>query len=320
LFTELIEKRKADPGAFDNFPLRAASLSDNYEMVKMLMNLPRVNPSALQYSAVYNSVLSGGFHVFERLIADPYTYYTELSEDLFYSACEVGNLGVVKFSVGFGKNPSAGFNYCVRTASEGGFQVLIEYLLNDTRVDASDMQNDALYRASKNGNVEIVRLLLQDESVDPSDQDHASLNIAAIFGNTKIVMELLEDPRVVPSVLKVLEGAIENGHLDILRELLNHPRISVENFDYSSISVAAARNFTEIIEIITDENRILPAFYSNDVVFHATQRGHAGIIANMLEKNGEFISDEVLQKGLAQAISTKAWEAVALIEDFLLDK
>jgi hypothetical protein len=47
---------------------------------------------------------------------------------------------------------------------------LVELLLTDERVDASDLKNDAFVQAAAGGHLDVIKLLLLQEHVDPGDQ------------------------------------------------------------------------------------------------------------------------------------------------------
>jgi hypothetical protein len=62
-------------------------------------------------------------------------------------------------------DPSAYNNYAIRSASERGFQEIVEILLKDNRVNPADDNNWAIRWARIHDHKEIVEMLLQDSRV-----------------------------------------------------------------------------------------------------------------------------------------------------------
>ncbi len=107
-----------------------AALHGNVEIVKIMLNDPRVVPNdkVLQY------------------------------------ACEGGNTDIVKILLEYeNMDPNSAQNYCVQIASKNGHHEIIEYLLNDRRFDKDDKNNlrYALEMAAINGHHKIVESLLK---------------------------------------------------------------------------------------------------------------------------------------------------------------
>jgi hypothetical protein len=72
---------------------------------------------------------------------------------------------------------------------------MVEMLLQDSRVDPSAEDNQALIAACEGRNVEVVKLLLGDPRVDPSD----AIRFAIADGHLEVVKLLLADSRVDPN-------------------------------------------------------------------------------------------------------------------------
>jgi hypothetical protein len=71
------------------------------------------------------------------------------------------------------------------------------------------------------GRTEVVRVLLRHPSVDPVRA--GALDEAVRYHHLETVRLLLKDPRVTPSYL-VLHEAATKGNINILKQLLLHPR------------------------------------------------------------------------------------------------
>jgi hypothetical protein len=70
----------------------------------------------------------------------------------------------------------------ISLAIDHGHVEVVRLLLNDARVDPSDINNEAIRLASQNGHVEVVKLILNDPRVDPSDINNEAIR-RIIFEN-----------------------------------------------------------------------------------------------------------------------------------------
>jgi ankyrin repeat protein len=116
-----------------------ASELGHLEVVTLLLQDPRVDPSASNNYAFQLASNKGHLAVVTLLLQDPRV------------------------------DPSANNNIPIQWASRYGHLAVVNLLLQDTRVDPSAEDNIAIQHASYNGHLEIVERLLQDERVDPNE-------------------------------------------------------------------------------------------------------------------------------------------------------
>ena len=112
-----------------------ASRNGRVEMVKILLNDNRVDPSARNNEAITWASENGNLNIARLLLADPRT------------------------------DPSTDDNLPIKVASEKGNLNVVRLLLADFRTDPSAEYNWAIKAADKNGHIEVVRLLLTDPRV-----------------------------------------------------------------------------------------------------------------------------------------------------------
>ena len=165
----------ADPSAEDNLAIRYASVHDFPEVVKMLLEDPRVDPSAENNDAILFASMHGYSEVVKMLLEDPRV------------------------------NPSANNNFAISWASRNGHAEVVRMLLEDPRVNPSAKDNEALRWASAYGYAEIVKLLLEDPRVDPSARGNEALRWASSRGHAEVVELLLADPRVDATKLETVK-------------------------------------------------------------------------------------------------------------------
>ena len=131
-------KEGFDSSHNDNYAIQLASRNGHLEVVKLLLQDPRVDPSAKNNYAIRWTSRKSRLEVVKLLLQDPRV------------------------------DPSVDNNYAIGYASENGHSEVVKLLLQDPRVDPSDDDNYAILLASDNGHSEVVKLLLQDERVKNS--------------------------------------------------------------------------------------------------------------------------------------------------------
>jgi ankyrin repeat protein len=155
-------------------------------------------------------------------------------------------------------------------------------LLNDSRVDPSNEDNQAIINASIQGHFEIVQLLLQDPRVDPSANE--AIQIASEYGYFEIVRSLLQESRVDPSDQNniAIQRAIQNGNSEVVRILLEDSRVNSndqpndweeEDVVFNEIVHASECGYFEIVRLLLEDGRVDPSDYNNAVVI-AIENGH----------------------------------------------
>ena len=125
------------------------------EVVELLLENPRVDPSAEDNYAIRKASQAGEVEVVKLLLKDPRV------------------------------DPSANYNDAIGIASRNGHHKVVELLLNDPRVDPTDEANEAIRMASYQGHHKVVEILVKDPRVDPS----AGLG----FARHQEIKQILED-------------------------------------------------------------------------------------------------------------------------------
>ena len=149
------------------------------------------------------------------------------------------------------------------TATSRGHKEVVETLLNapEVIIDAATKQcRTALHEASTNGHTTIASMLLE-AGANPSISDTEGITpliISSIKGFTKIVEKLLSRKNVLINHqawdgCTALHCAVENGHTEIVQQLVNAGAKSIENNE-GTTPLSLAKN-REMIEIIIKANR-----------------------------------------------------------------
>ena len=120
-----------DSSTNDNFLIRWASEQGHDKIVEILLNDPRINPSAHYNYAIRHASNNGHDKVVEMLSRDSRV------------------------------DPSANCDYAIQSASKNGHDKVVEILLKDSRVDVSFGHNLAIRIAKTYGHHKIADILLK---------------------------------------------------------------------------------------------------------------------------------------------------------------
>jgi ankyrin repeat protein len=175
---------KVNIGADGHLAIRLASQRGHSEVVKLLLEDKRVDPSACNNEAIRWASKNGHLEVVKLLLQDGRVDPSDQNNSDQYSAIhwasQFGHLEVVKLILeGKRVDPSVGNNRAIRWASERGHSEVVKLLLEDKRVDPSASNNFAIRWASKNGHSEVVKLLLEDKRVDSSACNNEAIYFAS---------------------------------------------------------------------------------------------------------------------------------------------
>ncbi|KAI9341221.1 ankyrin repeat-containing domain protein [Obelidium mucronatum] len=192
-------------------------------------------------------------------------------------------------------DPAVSSNRILRWSINWRALELTYLLLDDPRVDPSDIENTAVILAVSRGLTDLFKRLLKDKRVDPSDRQNLALRLACESDRTEMVKLLLEDPRVDPSPVYnnnynmfvsmnpnyPLSAAVKYRNIEIVELLLNHPRVNPmdHNGFYTDyyfqefpdptlpsdwpLLTAIHLGFHEITRLFLESPRVDPSFLDN---------------------------------------------------------
>ena len=165
-------------------------------------------------------------------------------------------------------DPSELNQECLRHAAENGHLWVVDLLLQDWRVEPDAIQNFAIRLACLNGHSEIVNLLMSYDRVDPGVKDNYCIQWASANGHTKVVKMLLLDKsgRVDPSSNNnyCIKKACFFGHFAIVKILIRQPSVNPCDSDNYSIRIACEKGYLRIAKLLfTNRNVIIPKVKNN---------------------------------------------------------
>ena len=215
----LLQDPRVDPSGAE--VMETACLEGQAEVVELLLEDPRVDLTIHGLSAMEASTLNGHAHVVQLLLKDG-RVDPAMEENLpLHQAAENGHADVVRILLNDDRvDPTSGENFALQAACRKGHQQVVELLLSDARIDPSWPRQQPIKLAAEKGHSELVRLLLKDDRVDPTFDAFAPLLAAAVEGHETTVFVLLQDSRMQGcDQLVLFESACMNGWMDLLAQL-----------------------------------------------------------------------------------------------------
>lgn len=142
----------------------------------------------------------------------------------------------------------------------------------------------ALICASAFGSTEIVLYLLKD-GFDPSLYNNHALRFASQNGHLEIVRLLINDERVDPSDLEnlFLGSVAENGHLEICRLFLKDSRVDPSVDDNFALYSAAENGHLKVVRLLLNDERVDPSGDLNHAILKSSENGHLDVVRLLIE-------------------------------------
>jgi ankyrin repeat protein len=157
----LLAHPKIDPTAVDSAALIVASSSGHYDVVKLLLNDGRADPTAQDYRALKQACKYDHEGVVRRLLLDK-RITVSLNRVLDW-ACINGSFNIVRMLFEEGVDPNSEDQQCIIYAVLCEHSDILRFLLDDGRVDPSNNNNEALRRVKRRR--DIAEMLLADPRV-----------------------------------------------------------------------------------------------------------------------------------------------------------
>jgi ankyrin repeat protein len=263
---------------YDNEALALACANGYYEIVEMMLNDSRFDPSYNDNSALLSAVVEKEYSIWTLLLDRKYTDPNYDDGMLLKKAVAAGN-----------------------------YEFVERVLFKDKSAPLNTGENVALFYALTTGNIELANSLLRNPLVNPGDRDGKFLLMAFKHGYTGIAEQILnriyvsdqllcrllheacskKNIKLVSVILEQLkhrdieedgqsrkgynsslETASRKGYTDIVRLLL-----SCEQFQsvssQSLIEACKRQDNTEIIQLLLDHDQIDPTFKNSDCLIEA---------------------------------------------------
>jgi hypothetical protein len=140
----------------------------------------------------------------------------------------------------------------------------------------------SLVDACESGDLDKLNDLLLNSSVSPGDGGNMCLIASIKNGHIKLVRRLLNDERIslTRTNLKILDALIMNNQIEIMKLLL--PRLEPDLASNFALNLACELGRIEIVDILLQDRRVDPTAFSNRALKIAASRGYYHIIGRLL--------------------------------------
>jgi hypothetical protein len=143
----------------------------------------------------------------------------------------------------------------------------------------SKINIDNINVVSKYGLVEEVKRLIK-KGIDPSGDNNSAIRWASYNGHIEVVKLLLQDPRVDPSDGDnyAIRYASSNGYTEVVKLLLQDPRVDPSDRNNYAIQYASQYGHTEVVKTLLQDPRVDPSADNNYAIRWASYNGHTEVV------------------------------------------
>lgn len=142
------------------------------------------------------------------------------------------------------------------------------------------------------------------------------IELASREGHVEIVKLLLEDPRVDPSIdhNTPIEYASYSGHSEVVKLLLSDPRVDPSDRDNFIISHTCKRGHLEVIKLLLEDPRVDPSDRDNSPIEAGVIRGYYEIVKLLIEDPRVNVTQEEIDKFISLSSSHKEGNWIKVTE------
>ena len=277
---------QTDPTFDSQYMLRYACVEGEFDILDLLLQDPRVNPSINDNTPIKYASERGFTNIVERLLRDPRVDPSAEKQYALKEACKNNHIETVNVLLRHPRvDPSVDDQVLLRRACMYSQTGLVRVLLQDPRVDPSVKNQICLHNAVTTKNIELVQLLLRDARIDPS-KDHMHVVKTAIEkGYVEILEMLLQDPRVDPSIhdQHLLRHAIMKGKNTIVQTLLKDRRVDPSVDNQWALRTAIGSNDPQLLEILLTDDRVDPSSNDNYFIQYVAEGGRTRLVRLLLQ-------------------------------------
>ncbi|KAJ3082092.1 hypothetical protein HDU99_003666 [Rhizoclosmatium hyalinum] len=298
VMVDLLRSPSFDPSQHKNRSIRWAALSFDIESVRLLLQDPRVDPSACDNEAILSCAFNHAQStvLLDVLLSDHRIDPKALDNLLIRTAASQKNHGLVcRLLQDPRMDVVVSSEEILREVLINGDATVWEQVLSKPGIDLQAIKQH-LYDRTELGDsnvLGIIRVVLQDLRINPGDDDCYILQMAAEYGHGKIVQLLLTDPRVDPSVdtnyairncctSPDLGDFLSGDNLSVYRHLLADPRVDPSVLDNEAIRTSSRNGLADGVRFLLADLRVDASACDNEAVRMAAREGHVYVIRLLL--------------------------------------
>jgi len=308
----LLNVMNFDPSIDDNEGLMLACEASNYAIVNILLRHTNVDPLAREGTALLICVEHGNLNILD-LFLNKVNLPSELLSELFIHACENDKVSIVSRLLEY-KELYEDINILndgLTICCDHGFTDIFDILINIPEIEPSD---ECLESAISNGHLEIFHKLILDKRVQITDNMFIT---ACSSGQYEMAKELLKfdiDPTAEDQL--ALHYAVENGHIEIVKMLLDLPEIDPSADDQNVLNIACQKGYYEIVEMLLKDDRIDPTFDDCISLQLASKYGYKNIV-ELFINDGRIDSTICYNKAFEYALKSKKYEIADILVPYV---
>ncbi|KAJ3329221.1 hypothetical protein HDU76_008373 [Blyttiomyces sp. JEL0837] len=265
--------------------LSQAAAYGHLDIVRWLLTVPGIHPSAHHYEAIHLAAYEGFFDVLKVLLNVPGVDATGNSNIALRSSARSGNVDILRMLLAIpGVDPTVMDNCVLQSAVSNGHFDYVKVLLQVPAVDPTCNDNEAVRTAAVNGYVDIVKLLLEVPEVNAAAMENESIRLAARYGHAEVVKVLLGVPGVDATAAdnEAVRKAAAEGHLEVVRLLLNVPGVDATANNNEAIRFAARGGNLEIVRLLVQVPGVDAAANDNEALKLAASGGRGRMVKFLL--------------------------------------
>ena len=258
----LLAHPAVDPADMDNKAIILASKLGHHRIVKLLLADKRVNPQAQNNRALTLAFEHNHSKVIQllleaRTIHNPPIANHDNSDKEILEAATTGNIEIIK-SLADNDMADSTIQTCIICALKNKHDEIAEFLLNLIVTPRLQVPPNGMNQIVDSINDDIIQLL---------SDNHIQI-IQTLISNPKIDFESTSTHK------KLIKHASENGHIEILRLILDSNTIYDEFID-----LATKNGHTEIVKLFLSTKQLT---HNNDAISIAAECGHIEIVKLLL--------------------------------------
>uniref|UniRef100_A0A7S2WEC0 Uncharacterized protein n=1 Tax=Mucochytrium quahogii TaxID=96639 RepID=A0A7S2WEC0_9STRA len=303
-----------DPSCRQNGGLKLACISKNTQLVKFLLDDPRVDPASQNQAALSSALTSRDIDMVELLLEDGRSNLSKLDpgvitnctkfaplrlvkmifgakhdipidtvELAYVEACKAGAMETVKCIVSQTNiNPACKDHLGFSNACISGNLGLVQYLLGFPQIQPQTNRSSAIISAASLGHIDIVKLLLEDGRSDPSDKENFAICLASEEGRHQLVKLLLSHPNVDPSAHDnfAIESAVNGNGAETVAALLESEKVDPSAKNNACIRACLKKKLSpEILEMLLRHPKVDPTVILDRRVLITVEPVHLALLA-----------------------------------------
>jgi hypothetical protein len=228
-----------------------------------------------------------GFGLKSMVIGWKFVYYG-FAEALRKSSAHITNLEFLKILMENNKTENA-----------YAFKVLLENCI-DPSINQDIIGQNLLIESIKYGCDEITKIILNDSRIDPSAQDNEALHLSAICKSSVLRtchLAVVFDPMFTQTLLlnanmpvnilvnKQVQIWIKYCNRNILELLIKNKKIDPSSRNNSLISILSGQGDVELIKLLLQDPRVDPSVNNNEALVKAAKLAHYEIVGILLKNS-----------------------------------